>query len=196
MRAATKGRLSPTTMHWPTGAAAQSVLQDGRGNVLAARGDEDVLLAAGDGEVAVVVERAEVAGGEPVVGEGGVGGDRVVPVGAEDDAALDEHLAVVGDADRGAGDGLADRAGAGLERRDDGGGRGGLGEAVALVDDDAGGVEEEVEVAVERGAAADGVAHTAAEFAADAAVDQQVVQGPGGVQAGVGPGPLSRNLSR
>src|SRR5690606_12927228 len=74
--------------------------------------------------------------------------------------------------------------GARAERRDDGGGGGGLGEAVPLVDEDAGGVEEEVEVAFQRGAAADGVAQAAAEFLADAAVDEQVVERPGGVQGG------------
>jgi hypothetical protein len=107
------------------GAAAETVLQDGRGNVLAAGGDEDVLLAAGDGEVAVLVEVPEVTGREPVLAQGGVGGVRVVPVGAEDDAALDEDLAVVGDTDRRAGDGEADRTGAGA--------RGGTIVAAALV---------------------------------------------------------------
>ncbi len=168
------------------GAAAQAVLQDGRGDVLAAVGDEDVLLAAGDGEIAVLVERAQVTGREPVVLQYGVGGRRVVPVGAEDHPAPDEHLAVVGDADRGAGDRQADRAGARAQGRDDGGGGGRLGEAVALVDDDSGGREEEVEVAVERGAAADGVPHAAAEFLADTAVHQQVVEGPRGVEGGAG----------
>ena len=43
------------------------VLDVGRREVLAARGDDDVLLAAGDGEVAVLVERAEVAGVQPAV---------------------------------------------------------------------------------------------------------------------------------
>ncbi|GAA4955781.1 hypothetical protein GCM10023238_23030 [Streptomyces heliomycini] len=59
-------------------------------------------------------------------------------------------------------------------------------QAVALVDHDPGRVEEEAEVALQRGAAADGVARPAAELLADPAVDQQVVQGPGGVQAGAG----------
>lgn len=131
------------------GAAAEAVLEDGGRDVFAAGGDEDVLLAAGDGEVAVLVEGAEVAGREPFVGQGGVGGGGVVPVRVEDDAALDEDLAVVVDADRRAGDGEADRAGAGFQGRDDRCGGCGLGQAVALVDDNSGRVEEEVEVAVE-----------------------------------------------
>ena len=48
---------------------AQPVLQQGGGDVLAARGHDDLLLAADDGQEAVVVDRAEVAGVEPAVGE-------------------------------------------------------------------------------------------------------------------------------
>jgi hypothetical protein len=36
--------------------------------VLAARGDDELLLAVDDGDVAVVVERADVAGVQPPVG--------------------------------------------------------------------------------------------------------------------------------
>src|SRR5690606_30603640 len=97
--------------------AAQPVLQNGRGNVLAAGGDDDVLLAAGDGEVAVLVEGAEVAGGEPAVVEHLVRGLPVAPVLPEDDAALDTHLPVVGDPHRGAGHRESDGAGARAQRR-------------------------------------------------------------------------------
>ncbi|MEJ7717287.1 MAG: hypothetical protein WKF31_04715, partial [Thermoleophilaceae bacterium] len=43
------------------------VLDVGRGHVLAARGDDDVLGTARDGEEPVVVQRADVAGREPAV---------------------------------------------------------------------------------------------------------------------------------
>ena len=46
----------------------QPVLQHGRGDVLAARRDDQLLLAAGDREVARVVQLADVAGVEPAVG--------------------------------------------------------------------------------------------------------------------------------
>ncbi|GAA3071073.1 hypothetical protein GCM10010448_62370 [Streptomyces glomeratus] len=80
------------------GTAAQPFLQHGRGDVLAARIDEDVLLPAGDGEIAVLVEGAEVARREPLPGQDGVRGGRVVPVRAEDRTVLDQALPVVGDA--------------------------------------------------------------------------------------------------
>ena len=48
---------------------ADRVLERGGGDVLAAGRDDDLLLAAGDREEAVVVERADVAGLEPVAVE-------------------------------------------------------------------------------------------------------------------------------
>ena len=47
---------------------ADPVLEHGGRDVLAARGHQDLLLAAGDPQEAVVVELAEVAGVEPAVG--------------------------------------------------------------------------------------------------------------------------------
>ena len=76
------------------------VLQHRRGDVLAAGGDDDLLLAPGDLQVAVVVELAQVAGVEPAVGVEHLGGGRlVVPVPLEDQVAGDQDLAVVGDPD-------------------------------------------------------------------------------------------------
>src|SRR6476660_1301385 len=85
----------------------QLVLQDGRGDVLAAGRHDQLLLAPGDGQVPVVVELADVTGVEPaLVVEDLRGGGRVVPVPAEHVVALDQDLAVlaggfgvVGDAD-------------------------------------------------------------------------------------------------
>ena len=62
------GRWSPTTMHWrDEHVRPQPVLEHRRRDVLAARGDDDLLLAAGDPHEAVVVDLAEVAGVEPAV---------------------------------------------------------------------------------------------------------------------------------
>ena len=79
---------------------AQPVLEHGRGDVLAARGHQDLLLAPGDPDEALVVDLADVAGVEPAVGVAGLGGRLVVlPVAGEDLAAAEEQLAVVGDPD-------------------------------------------------------------------------------------------------
>ena len=78
-------------------ALLQPVLQVGGRDVLAARGDDDVLLATGDVEEAVLVEPAEVPGVEPAVLERLAGGGLVLVVALEDVRALDQHLAVLGD---------------------------------------------------------------------------------------------------
>ena len=68
------------------------------GHVLAAGGDEDVLLAVDDLQEAVVGEAADVAGLEPaVVGEGLAGGLGILVVAGEDDRAAGEDLAVLGE---------------------------------------------------------------------------------------------------
>src|SRR5215210_379720 len=74
-------------------------LEVGRGDVLAARRDDDVLLAAGDREVAVLVELAEVAGVQPAVLERLARGLLVLVVALEDVRPPDQDLAVVGDPD-------------------------------------------------------------------------------------------------
>ena len=88
----------------------QLILEHRGGDVLAARGDDDLLLAAGDRQEAVLVDRAEVAGLEPAVLEGLGGGLLVVPVAVEHHAAAHQQLAVVGDAHAVAGQQLSDRA--------------------------------------------------------------------------------------
>ena len=49
------------------GVGAQPVLEHGRGDVLAAGGHDDLLLATGDAHEALVVDLADVAGVEPAV---------------------------------------------------------------------------------------------------------------------------------
>jgi hypothetical protein len=83
---------------------ADAVLNDLWGDVLATRGDDEVLLATGDAQIAVGVKFADVAGAEPALGiEVLLGGLVVAPVALEDDVALDQDLAVVLDADCGSG---------------------------------------------------------------------------------------------
>ena len=136
---------------------ADAVLDHGGGDVLAARGHHDLLLAAGDGEIAVRVEGAEVAGVEPAVGERLCGGRLVVPVAGEQVLAVQQHLAVVGDPDHGARQRLADRADLLPVPRVEGGGRAGLGQPVALQHGEADAPEEVAEPLAQRGAAGDGV---------------------------------------
>ena len=72
-------------------------LDGGDRDVLAAP-DDDVLEAAGDGDPAVVVDRGPVAGVEPAVGEGGLGGLGVVVADAQLGAA-DQELVVLAEAE-------------------------------------------------------------------------------------------------
>ena len=113
------------------------------GHVLAARGDEDVLLAIDDLEEAVLGEAADVAGLEPaVVGEGLLRGRLVLVVAGEDVRAAREDLAVLGELELDRRQRLADRVEAErvgpVERQR----RRRLGQAVALDDEDAARVEE------------------------------------------------------
>ena len=86
------------------------VLEVRRREVLAARRDDDVLLAAGDLEVAVLVELAEVAGVQPAVLDRAERRVVVLVVALEDVRAPDQDLAVVGDPDLDARQRPADRA--------------------------------------------------------------------------------------
>src|SRR5690606_18806581 len=120
------------------------------------RGDDDLLLAPGDAQEAVVVERAEVARAEPAVDERLRRGLLVVVVPAEHVVALEQDLAVLGDADRAAGQLRADGPDLGGRGPVDAGRRRGLGEAVALEDADADAAVEVPEALAERGAAGHG----------------------------------------
>src|SRR6476661_285497 len=139
----------------------------GRRDVLAAGGLEDVLLAVGDVEEAALVDAPDVAGVEPAVLGQHLGGRLgVVVVAAHDAGALDEDLTVlVGDADLRAGQRPAHRAVlvravlGGVHRR----ARGRLGQAVALLDEQADRPEPARDVRVERRGSADHEADPPAE---------------------------------
>ena len=150
------------------------VLDVGRREVLAARGDDDVLLAAGDEEEAVLVERAEVAGVQPAVDDRAEARVVVLVVAAEDVRALDQDLAVVGDLDLAARQRLADRAEPVVARRSGRGHRGGLGHPVALHHRHAAGVEELEDLLGDRRGAGVGLLELAAEHAADV-LEQRLV---------------------
>ena len=139
------------------------VLEVGRREVLAAGGDDDVLLAARDVDVAVIVDGAEVAGVQPPVDDGAEARVVVAVVALEDVVALEEQLAVVGDPRLDAGQHAPDRAEAVVLDRRVGGHRGRLRHPVALEDGDAAAVEELEDLLGDRRRAADGLAHAPAE---------------------------------
>ncbi len=119
-------------------------LEQLRGDVLAARGLDQVLFAVGDGEEVVLVELADVAGGEPAVGVEHLGSELgLAVVAAHHAAASEQDLSIrLRDLDFGAADGRADRTELAIGGRVDEGGSAGFGEAVALADQDSHGVEE------------------------------------------------------
>src|SRR5215210_4318047 len=139
----------------------------GGGDVLAARRDDDVLLAAGDREVAVLVELAEVAGVQPAVLERLARGLLVLVVALEDVRPPDQDLAVVGDPDLASLECSPDLAELEGIRAGDGGRRGGLGHAPALEHEHADGVEEAQDLGVDRRRPRDAVLDPAPEQRAD-----------------------------
>ena len=87
------------------------VVLDVRGReVLAAGRDDDVLLPPGDEDVAVLVDAGDVAGVQPAVDHRAEARVVVLVVAVEDVRALQEQLAVLGDAALDAGQQPADRA--------------------------------------------------------------------------------------
>ena len=103
------GLASPTTIAWLISGCARSWSSSTAGaTFLPPAVTMSLLLAAGDRQEAVVVDRAEIAGLEPAVGERLVGGLLVAPVAAEHHAAAHQQLAVVGDAHAVAGHQLSD----------------------------------------------------------------------------------------
>ena len=170
---------------------ADLFLQRPGSDVLAAGGDQQVLLAAGDGQETVLVEGPEVAGAEEPVHKRLRVGCGVVVVALEDADALDQDLAVLGDPDGGSGHRDAHRAHLGPRRRVGRARCRGFGEAVAFEDGDAGAAEEVRVVGAQRAGPGDGVAQVAAEGLAQLGVQQPVEEGvPGaGHQPGTGPVP-------
>ncbi len=166
----------------------QPLLQGRRGHALAAAGDDDVLLAAGERQIALGVEPAEVAGGEPALLEHLLGAGLVVDVPLEQGRAADQDLAVLGDVDVDAGQRSAHRAELLPAQRLHGDPAAGLGQPVAVVHEDADAGEEEGEFTVERGAAGDGAAQPTAERLTEFAVDALLVQGVLEPQIESGPG--------
>ncbi len=101
----------------------------------------------------------------------------VVVVAGEDADALEQDLAVVGDPDAGARQRRPDRADPDLVRGVHRHGSRGLGEAVALEDDDADAAVEVTEAGAEWRTAGHGVAHLTAHGGAQLAVDETVEDG-------------------
>ena len=86
------------------GVRLEVVLEVRGRDVLAARRDEDVLLAVGDRDEAVVVDLGDVARVEPAVGVEHLARRRfVLEIAGEDGRAADQELAVVAEAKLGSG---------------------------------------------------------------------------------------------
>ena len=100
-----------------------------------------------------------------------------MPVALEDVAALDQHLAVSGDANRASGDRASDRPDALPSRQVDGRSRAGFGEPIALEHGDADAAEEVAEPSAERCSATDRPPDVASECGAELGVDQPVEDG-------------------
>lgn len=157
--------------------AAEHVLDELWRNVFAGGEFEDVFLAVGDFEVAAADEGADVAGVEPAVGLDDLCGVFGVFVVAHHDVgSAGEDFAVVGEfhfdtAEDGSDGADFDHFVSGVVDGDDGGG---LAEAVAFVDVDAGGGEDAYHVGLDGAGAGDDGQVVAAEFLAPFAVDEPV----------------------
>ena len=162
------------------GAVVEELLLDRLGGDVVARlGDQDVLHAADDLEVAFEVQFALIAGEEPAVLQGLGGGLGAVPVAGEDAGAADQELAVGVELELAAAEGEADVAGldlVGLVHGDD---RGGLGEAVDLVDAHADELEPPLGLLGEGGRAADQELEAGADLALDRGEDELAGGGEG-----------------
>jgi hypothetical protein len=129
----------------------------------------------------IVVQVADVPGGEPAVPQHPGGRPGVVEVAGEDDVAVHPDLPVAGDVDGVARHRAAHRAELDAAHRLAGHRRGGLGQSVAVVDRDPGAGEDQAEFAPQRGAARDRVPHTPAQHRPQLPVDGAVedrVRGP------------------
>ena len=115
----------------------QGLFEDLGGDVLAARGDDEFLLASRDAQVPAVVDGCEVTGLEPAVNVGLGRGFGQVVVALRYGDALDEKLAVGGDLHAVTGPGEAHRVRREVLRGLHGDWAGRLGQAVALQQRDA-----------------------------------------------------------
>src|SRR5207253_1007112 len=121
----------------------ERVLQILRSDVLAARGDENVLLAIGDRQEAVLVDVSDVPRAKPPVPRKNLSrGVLVLVVAREVRLALDQHLAVLRDPQLDARQRRADCAEAVARGSVDGRARRALRQAVALENEDVERVEE------------------------------------------------------
>lgn len=117
-------------------ATLDDILDRARGDVLAAGGDDEILLASDDVQEAIVVNAAQVAGLVPaILGKGILGGLAVLMVLREHRSALDLNLPILGDTqletrERDADGTLMIRHAKHVERAR----RGGFGQSVAFVD--------------------------------------------------------------
>ena len=153
---------------------ADRVLELGGGDVLAARGDDQFLLAAGDEEEAIL-EVSDVARVEPSVANRISGGVGVVPVLGEDHRTLDENFAIlVGNRDGHPGDRPSDRTHAPVFFAVRGDRRCGFRQPIALVDRHACATEEVPEARPERCSAGDRAVAVAAQCGTQLLVDQGV----------------------
>src|SRR6185436_5151098 len=136
--------------------ALEPVLDGLGSDLLSARGDDEVLLAVGDDQEAVLVDDPYVAGVEPALGIDGLRRVlRLVEVALHDVRAAGQDLPVRGDPHLDAVERLAHRARLQVVGAVAGDHRAGLGEAVALEDDQAGGPEELRDLPGQGGAAGD-----------------------------------------
>src|SRR5215469_2450735 len=153
----------------------EPVLKYGRGDVLAARGDDELLLPPGHPQEPLFIQRPKVAGVQPALCIERLGcALRIVPVAGEDDATLEQYLSVVRNSRAHTGNGLAHRPDlvpARLVYR--GCGRG-LGHAIALEHRDSGPAEKVTEPLAERRAAGNGVRHVSAYRRPQLAVHKMV----------------------
>src|SRR3954462_7105242 len=111
---------------------ADLFLQRTCGHVLAAGGDQEVLLPSRDGEEAVLVQLAKVSGAEESIDKSLSVGLRVGVITAEHTDALDQDFAVFGHADGGARNGNAHRSHLGAGWGVGGARGGGFGQPVPL----------------------------------------------------------------
>src|SRR5574338_178783 len=167
-------------------AGEQRDLHGGGRHVLAVGQHDDVLQPIRDPDAADLVELADVAGVEPAIGIDDPGRLRlIVQIALHDLRPARQDLPRLAvDADLGLGYRPPDRSELELGGAVDGEQGRRLGQAVALQDQHAHGVEELADLPAQRGAAGDEVAHPPAGALADAVEDEPIGQPHLGAQPG------------